>query len=176
MPDTNKPSSNPTNLDKSYPLLKTKLYIPPLQNTWINRTKLIDKLDKGQTCKLILVSAPAGFGKTTLISEWIHHDHQTAAWFSIDKGDNDPVHFLIYTVAALQSVNPNIGRAALNMLIAPQLPPLESIVSNIINDIMALNEDIFLVLDDYHLIDSKPIHALLGFLIEHLLIIGNLIP
>jgi LuxR family maltose regulon positive regulatory protein len=118
--------------------------------------------------KLTLISAPAGFGKTTLLSEWIAACERPAAWLSLDEGDNDPPCFLAYLVAALQTLAPKIGAGALAMLQSPQPPSTESILTTLLNEITTLSDKFILVLDDYHMIDSEPIDHALTFLLEHL--------
>jgi len=125
-------------------------------------------MDEGFKRKFTLISAPAGFGKTTLLVEWIHRKKIPVAWFSVDKKDNDPVQFLIYVIAGLQTLEADIGKAAFTLLQSPQPPPLESILINLINDICRIPTDATLVLDDYHAVDAKPIHDLVAFLIDHL--------
>ena len=148
--------------------LRTKLYVPPLQSTWVSRMRLLKRMDEGFERKLTLIYAPAGFGKTTLLVEWIHQKKIPVAWFSVDKKDNDPVHFLIYVIAGLQTLEPGIGKAALTLLQSPQPPPLESILINLINDISCIPTNATLVFDDYHAVDAKPIHDLIAFLLDHL--------
>src|SRR6266508_5514188 len=106
-------------------LLATKLYIPPPRPKVVLRPRLIERLDEGLYRKLTLISAPAGFGKTTLVSEGIADCERPAAWLSLDEGDNDPTRFLAYLVAALQTVAANIGAGVLGMLQSPQPPPIE---------------------------------------------------
>ncbi|RKY23192.1 MAG: hypothetical protein DRP83_09620, partial [Planctomycetota bacterium] len=125
------------------PLLTTKLYIPPPRPNLVPRPRLIERLNAGLHRKLTLVSAPAGFGKTTLLSEWIHcRGAVTAplqvAWLSLDEGDNDPARFLAYLVAALQTVEPGIGAGVLTALQSPQPPPVEAALTALINDIAAV--------------------------------------
>ncbi|MCP4541357.1 MAG: LuxR family transcriptional regulator [Chloroflexi bacterium] len=162
------------------PLLTTKLYIPPARPELVSRPRLIERLNAGLHRKLTLVSAPAGFGKTTLVSEWVAGCERPAAWLSLDEGDNDPTRFLIYLVAALQTVaarqSPviNIGRGVLGALQSPQPPPTESILTVLLNEIATLPDNFILVLDDYHVIHTKPVDAsmsvdvALTFLLEHL--------
>ncbi len=119
-------------------------------------------------CKLTLISAPAGFGKTTLISEWLRQCQTPAAWLSLDEGDNDPIRFLTYLVAALQTVAANIGKEVLALLQSTQPPPVESILTTLLNDITTISDNFILVLDDYHVIDSQPVNQTLAFLVEHL--------
>jgi LuxR family maltose regulon positive regulatory protein len=125
-------------------------------------------MDEGFERKLTLISAPAGFGKTTLIVDWIHKHKIPAAWFSVDKADNDPLHFLTYVILGFQTLEAKTGKAALTMLQSPQPPPIESILINLINDVTQNPQDFALVLDDYHLVDARPIHDLMAFLLENL--------
>ena len=156
------------------PILATKLYIPPPPPKVVLRTRLIERLNEalsaGGTPGVTLISAPAGFGKTTLVSEWVAGCGKPAAWLSLDEGDSDPTRFLIYLVRALQTIAPNIGEGALSALHASQSqsPPTEAILTALLNEIITLPEDFILVLDDYHVIDSKPVDHALTFLIEHL--------
>jgi LuxR family maltose regulon positive regulatory protein len=156
------------------PLLQTKLYIPPTRPEIIPRPRLIERMNDGLQRKLTLVSAPAGFGKTTLVSDWLRHLDVPAAWLSLDEADNDPVRFLTYYVAALQTIDvqltpaSKIGEEVLGMLQSPQPPPTETILTTLLNEIAALPARIVLILDDYHLIEAQPIHDALIFLLEHL--------
>ena len=160
----------------STPILATKLYIPPPRPKIVLRPHLIERLNEGLQRKLTLVSAPAGFGKTTLVSEWVAVCEQPAAWLSLDEGDNDPSRFLAYLVAALQTLAmsasegtaANIGAGALAVLQSPQPPPIESILTALLNEITTIPDDFVLVLDDYHAIDAKPVDKALAFLLEHL--------
>ncbi len=157
-------------------LLQTKLYIPRLRPNLVPRPQLIARLNQSleQGCKLTLVSAPAGFGKTTLVSEWIANCETPAAWLSLDNGDNDPIRFLTYVVAALQTIAANIGEGVLSVLQSPQPPPTESILTTLLNEIATISDNFILVLDDYHVIDAQPVDAstnvdgALTFLLEHL--------
>jgi LuxR family maltose regulon positive regulatory protein len=151
-------------------LLRTKLYVPPLRPNLVSRPQLIDKLNQGLQLghKLTLVSAPAGFGKTTLISEWVAGFERPAAWLSLDKGDNDTTRFLTYLIAALQTVEPNMGEGTLAALRAPQPPSTESILTALLNDIVTIPDPIVLALDDYHLIDVQQVDKAVTFLLENL--------
>ncbi len=158
------------------PLLQTKLYIPRPRPELVSRPRLIERLNAGLHRKLTLVSAPAGFGKTTLLSEWVAGCGRPVAWVSLDEGDNDPARFLAYLVAALQTVQADVGEAALAALRSPQPPPTESVLTGLINEIAALpgppgaphGRSYILVLDDYHLITTQSIHDGLTFLLDHL--------
>ena len=150
------------------PILATKLYIPAPRPKVVLRPRLIERLNEGLQRKLTLISAPAGFGKTTLVSEWVAGCHRPVAWLSLDEGDNDPTRFLVYLVAALQTIAANVGKGVLGVLQSPQPPPTESILTALLNEIATVADNFVLVLDDYHVIDSKPIDNALTFLLEHL--------
>ena len=143
----------------STPILATKLYIPPPRPKIVLRPRLIERLNEGLSAgrKLTLISAPAGFGKTTLVSEWVAGCQRPVAWLSLDEGDNDPTRFLTYLVAALQTIAANIGKGVLAILQSPQPPPTESILTTLLNEITTIPDNFILVLDDYHVIDSKPV-------------------
>jgi len=151
-------------------ILTTKLYIPPPRSKIVLRPHLIERLNEGLSsgCKLTLISAPAGFGKTTLVSEWLAGCGRPVAWLSLDEGDNDPTRFLTYLVAALQTIANNIGNGVLAILQSPQPPPIESILIALLNEITTVPDNFVLVLDDYHVIDSKPVDNVLTFLLEYL--------
>ncbi|CAA9359684.1 MAG: Transcriptional activator of maltose regulon, MalT, partial [uncultured Microvirga sp.] len=123
---------------------------------------------EGPHRRLTLVSAPAGFGKTTLLSEWIAGCGRPAAWLSLDRGDNNPTRFLAYLVASLRAVAADIGEGVLGALQSPQPPPTESILTDLLNEISAVPDDFVLVLDDYHVIDARPVDDALAFLLDHL--------
>jgi LuxR family maltose regulon positive regulatory protein len=154
----------------SAPILGTKLYIPPPRLKVILRNRLIERLNEGHAAgrKLTLISAPAGFGKTTLVSEWVADCDQKVAWLSLDEGDNDDARFLTYFVAALQTIKAEIGAGLLVTLQSPQLPSTESILTALLNEIATFPDHFVLILDDYHVIDSKQVDNTLTFLLEHL--------
>src|SRR5215212_4401369 len=152
----------------SAPILATKLYVPPPRPEAVPRSRLIERLDDGLHRKLTLVSAPAGFGKTTLLGEWATTLPRPAAWLSLDEGDNDPARFLSYLVAALRTIAPSMAEGVLDALGSPQPPPTESILTALLNEMAALAEDSVFVLDDYHVIDATAVDDALTFLLEHL--------
>ncbi|NIP14238.1 MAG: AAA family ATPase, partial [Pseudomonadales bacterium] len=153
------------------PLLKTKFYVPPPRPNLVSRPRLIQRLDRGLRLghRITLVSAPAGFGKTTLLSEWIASSERPVAWVSLDEGDNDAVRFLTYLVGALQGVDEAIGQSVEGILQSPQLPSAETAPTDravwveaptaaLIGDVTAASTALVLVLDDYHLISAAPVH------------------
>jgi LuxR family maltose regulon positive regulatory protein len=152
----------------STPILATKLYVPPPRPEAVPRPRLIERLDEGLRRKLTLISAPAGFGKTTLTSEWVAGRQRPAAWLSLDERDNDPTRFLTYFVAALRTIAANVGDGVLGALGSPQPPPTESILTALLNEITTIEDDFVLVLDDYHVIDARAVDNALTFLLEHL--------
>ena len=152
----------------STPLLATKLYIPPLRPNVVLRPRLVERLHAGVHRKLTLIAAPAGFGKTTLVSEWVTRCARPTAWLSLDAGENDPTRFLLYLVAALQTVAPTVGEGTLRVLQPPQPPPIDAILTTLLNDIAALPDPFILMLDDYHAIEAHAVYQALTFLVEHL--------
>src|SRR6266571_8090871 len=150
------------------PILATKLYIPRLRPNVVSRPRLIERLNEGLHRKLTLIAAPAGFGKTTLISAWVAGCDRQVAWLSLDKGESDPTLFLTYLVAALRTIAPDIGVGVLGALQSPQPPPTESILTALLNEITAIPDNFVLVLDDYHVIEAKPVDQALAYLVEHL--------
>jgi LuxR family maltose regulon positive regulatory protein len=169
------------------PLLATKFYTPPPSPNLVHRPRLLELLDSGLSQpngfsrKLTLVSAPAGYGKTTLVAEWLYRwglaqadrvagkDQKTSvAWLSLDEEDNDPALFLSYLIAALKRVDEHIGGASLSILQSPQPLPAQIFLTTLINELAAITHPICLVLDDYHVIHTSPIHQHLTFLLDHL--------
>ncbi|MBC8507046.1 MAG: AAA family ATPase [Anaerolineales bacterium] len=156
------------------PILATKLYIPVQRSKVVLRSRLIERMNdvlhQNQSFrrKLTLISAPAGFGKTTLVSEWIARCSHPAAWLSLDEGDNNPIRFLTYIIAALQTVAPEIGAGVMTAIQSPQLPPIESLLTTLLNDVTAVSKNIILILDDYHVINAQPVDQILIFLLDHL--------
>src|SRR5947208_17020636 len=140
------------------PILATKLYIPPLRPNVVIRPRLIERLNEGLHRKLTLIAASAGFGKTTLVSEWvegIERPRARTAWLSLDEGENDPARFLTYLVAALQTIAANIGEGVLGVLQSLQPPPPEAILTALLNEITTPPDHFVPSLDAYHLIGAK---------------------
>jgi LuxR family maltose regulon positive regulatory protein len=155
-------------------LLETKLYVPRPRRDLVPRPRLAERLDRGSASTLTLVSAPAGFGKTTLLTEWLAAgpaapaDRRLAAWLSLDRGDNDLASFWTYLIAALRTVEPGVGEDALAMLRAPGPQPIGTVLTTLLNDLSAVAGDIVLVLDDYHVIDAHEVQDGMTFLFDHL--------
>jgi LuxR family transcriptional regulator, maltose regulon positive regulatory protein len=155
-------------------LLETKLYVPRSPRGLVLRPRLSERLDRGTASKLVLVSAPAGFGKTTLLTEWLAArpsalaDERSAAWLSLDRADNDPASFWAYVIAALRTVASGLGESALSLLDAPQPSPIETVLTTLLNDLGAVAGEIVLVLDDYHVIDAREVQDGMAFLLDHL--------
>ena len=152
-------------------LLATKFFIPSSSHMLIPRSRLTALLNKSLECPLTLISAPAGFGKTTLLSTWIRSlpsDHPRVAWVSLDEGDNEPVLFWMYALTALDSQQPGLCAQLVTYLQTQQAPPLRSVLQVLINRLAEQSEQFFLVLDDYHLVNEQAIHTSLTYLAEHL--------
>ncbi|MEE8567788.1 MAG: hypothetical protein V3S81_04195, partial [Anaerolineales bacterium] len=159
-------------------LLQTKLYIPQLPATIVARTRLVELLDEGmhQSHKLTLISAPAGFGKTTLVIEWTQNSDRPIAWLTLDEGDNDPARFWAYFIAALQTIYEGIGDTALAALHSHQPPPIETLLADIINEIAIITDPspknsvpgFSIILDDFHVLTNHQINETLTFLLDHL--------
>lgn len=152
----------------STPILATKLYRPPSRPNAVIRDRLISRLNNGLHRKLTLISAPAGFGKTTLASDWLARCNRPVAWFSLDEGDHDPSRFLAYLVASLQSIQPAVGERVLEMLQSPQRPTIDVLMTVVVNEIATMQDNFILVLDDYHITDAKVIDEAVTFLLEYL--------
>lgn len=155
------------------PLLTTKFYFPPLRQNLVRRPRLMNRLNAdlwhegGFLRKLTLVSASAGYGKTTLIADWLRSVESRVIWLSLDEDDNDPARFFMCLIAALQQVAADIGASAQALLQSPQPPPPETLLTALINEIAALPDPFILVLDDFHSIHTPSIHQQLTFLLEH---------
>ena len=150
-------------------LLATKLYVPGPRPGFVARPRLAGALGEGLARGLVLVCAPAGFGKTALLADWVRSGGRPVAWLSLDAADDDPVRFWRHVVAALDRARPGIGERA-GPLLGPPPPSFEALVTALINELAAQpgEDEIMLVLDDYHLVDAQPVHASLAFLLEHL--------
>jgi LuxR family maltose regulon positive regulatory protein len=162
------------------PLLETKLHVPRWRRGLVARPRLSERLSRGAESALTLVSAPAGFGKTTLLAEWLAvaaADGRSVAWLSLDQRDNDPALFWTYLVAALTTAAAGVGAGALSLLQSLQ-PPSEAGLATLLNELDAISNDVVLVLDDYHVIDARDVQDGMAFLLEHLppqihLVIGS---
>jgi LuxR family maltose regulon positive regulatory protein len=156
------------------PLLKIKLYVPGGRRGLVARPRLFERLRRGAESKLTLVSAPAGFGKTTLLAEWLaaapvpRADERLVAWLSLDQGDNHPPSFWTYLITALQTAAPGVGAGALSLLRSPRPPPAETLLAPLLNELGAMTNDVVLALDDYHVIDAHEIQDGVAFLLDHL--------
>src|SRR5580692_5995930 len=151
-------------------LLATKLHVPAVPPDLVPRPRLAERLDEGLARGLVLVCAPAGYGKTVLLADWVRRSEHPAAWLSLDAGDNDPARFWRHTVAALDRVRPGISERMGPLLGPPAPPSFEPLMTALINEVAGqpdADEALLLVLDDYHVISSQPVHESLGFLLEH---------
>ena len=152
------------------PLVETKLYLPMPRRRLVTRPRLSGRLSRGSDARLILISAPAGFGKTTLLTAWLaamDTETRSVAWLSLDESDRQPATFWTYVITALQTAVPGIGADALTLLQSAQ-PPIETILAAVLNELAATPNAIDLVLDDYHLVDGPDLRAGMVFLLEHL--------
>ena len=152
------------------PLLATKLHVPRRQRDLVARPRLSERLSRGAESALTLVSAPAGFGKTTLLTQWLTAppaDRRSVAWLSLDQRDNDPRLFWTYLVGALKMAVQGVGTSALSLLQSPE-PPSEAGLATLLNDLDAISNDVVLVLDDYHVIEARDVQEGMAFLLEHL--------
>ena len=151
-------------------LLATKVYVPSPQPGFVYRPRLVQVLDEGLSRRLMLVCAPAGFGKTALLADWVQRSRRPVTWLSLDASDNDPARFWPHVVAALERACPGIADRVRPLLGHAAPPSFEGVVTAVINELTSQLEDgeVLLVLDDYHVIDAQPVHASLEFLVEHL--------
>src|SRR6266567_5665971 len=157
--------------DSLSPLLATKLHRPLPRAQLVRRPQLAERLTQGVRGPLTLVSAPAGFGKTTLLAQWLAESGMPVAWLSLEPGDNEPVRFLSYLIAALQTLDPHLGAVALTLLQMPQQARAETVLTLLTNDVGSHGRDggdFVLVLDDYHVLDAKPVDQALTYLVDHL--------
>lgn len=158
-------------------LLQTKLYRPHWDAALVARPHLVTRLNDALQRRLTIIAAPAGFGKTMLVSEWLASfgsptadlaQSPHACWLALDEGDNDPVRFFAHFMAALQLVAPALGQLAEMLLQAPQLPAVETLMTGLINEMSSSPRPVVFVLDDYHVIETQAIHDALAFLLDHL--------
>ena len=155
-------------------LLRTKHYIPKHRPEYVPRPRLVEQLNAGLwqgsefARKLTIVSAPAGFGKTTMISAWAREVDVPVAWISLDDNDNNPNRFFAYFVSALQNIKADLGGSALAMLQSPQPPAFETLLTSLINEISEITETILIIFDDYNVINAQPIHDALAFFLNNL--------
>jgi LuxR family maltose regulon positive regulatory protein len=155
-------------------LLATKIHIPPLRSNLVHRQALVQRLNEGisQNHRLALISAPAGYGKSTLISEWVSQADIPVAWLSLEKGENAPARFWSYFITALSNISylnqAGICESFLGSLQNPQLPAMEELLIDFINDLGKLEHSAILILDDFHFITDSQIHRDMVFLIDHL--------
>jgi LuxR family maltose regulon positive regulatory protein len=155
-------------------LLHTKFSPPPVRSMVVSRERLVQLANNGLLQqgkffrKLTLISAPAGYGKTSMVAEWLLGLGLPAAWLSLDDLDNDPSRFLAYFIAAFQSIHPDFGKSVQSLLQAPQHPPSDVILTLLLNEFSALSSSLVLVLDDYHSINHLSIHQQVSFLLDHL--------
>ena len=151
-------------------LLSTKLHAPGARPGFVSRSRLTERLDEALGRGLVLVCAPAGYGKTALLAGWARHRERPVAWLSLDAGDNDPARFWRHALAALDGACPGLGERVGPLLGPPPPPSFEGLVTALINELAVrpAADEVPLVLDDYHLVGSEPVHASLGFLLEHL--------
>lgn len=151
-------------------LLATKLHLPALRPGHIRRELLLGRLDAGlaRDARLVLLSAPAGYGKSSLLAEWISERKLAVAWLTLDAGDNDPARFVAYLIASIQTAHPDAGVTTLGMLnMGGALAP-EPLLAPLMNDLADLADSLLIVLDDYHAIQNQLVHAAVAFLIEYL--------
>ena len=151
-------------------LLATKLNVPGMRPDLVPRPRLAQRLDEGRERGLVLACAPAGYGKTVLLAEWVRRGRRPVAWLSLDAGDNDPARFWRHIVAALGRVRPGISERMGPLLGSPPPPSFEPLVTALINEVAGqadADEALLLVLDDYHVISSQLVHESLGFLLDN---------
>jgi len=148
-------------------LMKTKLFVPQAHEL-LPRPRLTEELNKGLKYRLNLVVAPAGYGKTTAVAEWVRQNNIPAAWFSLDEGDNDSVRFWSYLLMALEQTIPGIGNKGVNVLRAIGMPQVEKVITLLIDDLLGLAQELILVIDDFHLIKNPVIQDTFQFLVDYM--------
>jgi LuxR family maltose regulon positive regulatory protein len=145
-------------------MLATKFFAPRWRRQQVSRPRLAARIDGD--AKLVLLCAPPGFGKTTLLAEWLSGKEEPVAWLSLDSTHDDPRTFWAYLVRAMQTARPGLGEAVAAFLDAQTLPPIETLISMLLNEVVALKDELLVVLDDYHVIENAAIHDGMAFLIE----------
>ena len=148
-------------------ILRTKLHRPPTPSDYVHRPRLMDYLDQRRERPMTLVSAPAGYGKSTLVSCWLDRCDSPGAWLSLNENDDDLRQFLSYFIAAIETIFPNAVSASRALVDAPILPPLSTFVGSLGNELDAIEQDFILVLDDIHYLVEKSIHQFLNDLLRH---------
>ncbi|MBV9929082.1 MAG: winged helix-turn-helix transcriptional regulator [Acidobacteria bacterium] len=148
--------------------LATKLYLPPPRQSLVERPRLLERLDEGLRGRLTLISAPAGFGKSSLVAAWRQRSDLPLAWVSLDEGDNEPARFLDYLVGALQTVEPGLVRETSGLLQSAPAPPLRAVLTSLLYEVNEGGDDIALAFDDYHVITEQAVHEAMSFLVERL--------
>ncbi len=166
--NSGKMENDQLSLEQGKHLLRTKFYVPPIRSTQIARPRLSDLINAGLDRSLILVSAPAGYGKTTLVSRWLKETKITSAWLSLDNGDNDPIRFLQYLLTTLLPIAPGIENDLLGMLQGIQPAHFENVIIQLVNELTSVSDPFVLVLDDFHVIQSEAVLKILSYLLEHL--------
>ena len=151
-------------------LLLTKLYVPPPNPKVVERPRLIARLNEGlaRNSKLSLISAPVGYGKSTLVSSWLATMDCSVAWLALDPDDNDPRRFWTYVVAAIQTIHSDLGKSTLALLQTAQMPSIEGLLGDFINQITTLPNKFILVIDDFHVLEANIIHQGFNFFFDHL--------
>jgi len=148
-------------------LIHTKIGIPSVRSVLVPRRQLIERLNVGIHVKLTLISAPAGYGKTTLAAEWLRGSQHSVTWLSLDEADNDPSRFLSYFLATLQIIDEKAGKETRSLLQAPEPPSQDALVTTLLNELTAISTPFVLALDDYQFIQNLSIHKLLNAVVEH---------
>lgn len=161
-------SSSPRAPSAQDALLATKLRTPRPRPGWVPRPRLLQRLRAGSAGELVLVCGPAGFGKSSLLADWVRSDGRPVGWLSLDAGDNDPVRFWRHVAAALDGVRPGIADRAGAHLTAASSACLDGAVTTLVNELSGSVDEVALVVDDYHLIEAPEVHRSLQFLLDHL--------
>lgn len=145
-----------------------RFQIPPVAAKRLQRPELMERLQNGVSLPVTILSAPPGYGKTTILAQWAEEAKQKIGWITLDRYDNDPAVFLEHFVRAMQSIQPGIGKAVFSMLQADKKPKMEDVLKKLLDDVALVLSDFVIVLDDYHLITSRPVHAMMTYLLTYL--------